>query len=180
MLSLLKSNLDSLSKNADIVMIQESRVATDSKEYRTILQPHWLCFKNPNPASPNSAGTDIFVHNQFASMFRIKLYVIIAGHIQALTFIPLRNADCPFSKSFTIINLYLPSGNSKMINAARLLMLSRLQETIPGPTRYVFSGGDWNLTEYPSDSNSPDHFASSTEMRSALTRCLQHFNGRGG
>ena len=40
-------------------------------------------------------------------------------------------------------------------------MLSALQELCPLPPRYVFAGGDWNLTEFLSDSNNGDHFASS-------------------
>jgi hypothetical protein len=60
----------------------------------------------------------------------------------------------------------------------RTSMLSSLKDFFSLPAKYVFAGGDWNLTEHASDSSSSDHFASIPTQRKALSETLEHFKLR--
>jgi exonuclease III len=154
-------------------MTQESRVAEDSAVYDLLLQ-NFMVYKNPNPLSSNSAGTDIFVRKEFSKHFRIIPAIVVQGYIQSLSFVPL-SPDSPFEANFRLLNVYLRHGSAKEDYAHRFSSLSALTEAFPLPPRYVIAGGDWNMTEFPVDSSSADHFASSPRMRSAFNSFLKHF-----
>ena len=83
------------------------------------------------------------------------------------------------SPPLLLMNVYLPSGNSADVRARRVSCLSALRECKASPPRYCLAGGDWNLTEFESDSSGDkNHFASTPLQRKALRDCLDHFNLR--
>jgi hypothetical protein len=62
------------------------------------------------------------------SNFNIDDEIIVPGFIQALHFSPKSDLDSPlFSSSFSVVNVYLPSGNDKLTHARRLSMLAELK-----------------------------------------------------
>ena len=166
-------NLNSLALNADVIMTQETRTGK-SLLYRHLLRPRWKVFNNPNTDNVLRAGTDIFVSITFLNSFLPPVHeIVVAGHIHALHFSPKEGSV--FAVPFTVINVYLPSGNSPETQARRLSMLDKLGN-IQTEANHVFAGGDWNMTEHPDDSSSADHFASNTANRAALTNALNRLH----
>jgi len=185
----LRANLRSLALGSDVLMTQETRTvarcpgscscshaACDSEEricpavdspFYTDFLPGFLRYSNPNPDSSRSAGTDMWIAHRFADSFQIVHSILVPGFIQSLRLVP-RSGTALFSKSFSITNVYLPSGNDKDTSISRLSMLQRLTEFHYDST-VLFFGGDWNLTEAAADSAGNDHFASDTKNRSALS-----------
>ena len=102
--------------------------------------------------------------------FNIRHEKVIPGYMQALFLTP-KNEDSLFLVPFTILNVYLLSGSDTQTAAHRASMLKTL-ETFDPQSNYLIAGGDWNLTEFPSDSSAPDHFASGKNSRAALVNAL--------
>ena len=63
-----------------------------------------------------------------------------------------------------------------MAQVKRSSTMMSLMDSRRAPPRYVIAGGDWNLTQDPSDSSNGDHFASIPAQRKLLRSCLAHFN----
>ena len=55
--------------------------------------------------------------------------------------------------------------------ALRSSMLHTLENFDP-KAAHIFAGGDWNLTQFRSDSSGKNHFASTEPERKALARVL--------
>ena len=163
-------NLTTLARQTDVVLCQETKTKETAVMYSTLLQPSHEPFKNPNPDSNVSAGTDIFVARSFGHSFLIEPIIIVAGFAQALHFYP-KGEDSLFLAPFTIINVYLPSGSEAVTVACRASILSAIAR-LQTPSHYVFAGGDWNLTMSSSDSSGGDHFASTATSRQLLQNAL--------
>lgn len=163
-------NLNTIAKASDVVLTQETKTESSSIEYEYLLQPHWETFRNPNPDSNISGGTDMFVSKKFLDSFIISHEKIVPGFLQALHFYP-KGQDSVFQVAFTIVNVYLPSGSDDITQAKRASILCKLAK-LATPTKYVVTGGDWNLTQHASDSSGEDHFASNERNRKLLKEAL--------
>ena len=167
-------NLHTIAKASDVVMTQETKTESNSIIYNYLLQPHWESFKNPNPDSNISGGTDMFVYKKFLDNFTTSHEIIVPGFLQALHFYP-KGRESLFLAAFTIVNVYLPSGNDDITQAKRASVLSELAK-LATPSKYVTVGGDWNLTQHASDSSGEDHFASNERNRTLLKEALAAHN----
>ena len=165
-------NLETVASHSDFVLTQESKTESKSPIYRRLLRPQFKSYRNPNIQDPSRAGTDIFAAERMLKGCDDIHDILVEGHIQALTLIPISDESI-FLVPYTIFNVYLPSGNDSTTNALRASMLKKLQDyTPPSNPKHIFAAGDWNLTEFRSDSSSKDHFASSSAARQALQQAL--------
>ena len=164
------SNLSALSTVADFILTQEIKTEKNSPIYRHLLRPKFRVFSNPHTTNPLIRGTDMFVAESLLKDFIPDPKIIVEGHIHAVIMRP-KNGDSLFTVPFTVINVYLPSGNDSKTAALRASMLQSLKNFDP-QAAHVFAGGDWNLTQFPSDSSGEDHFASTPDERKALADAL--------
>jgi hypothetical protein len=109
----LLDSLEGLSPTCDIILLQETRMkSTAGGVYRHLLQPQFTSegLRNPHVSMPNSGGTDIFVKKEFARGFRTEGHILFEGYLQVVHFFPADDTAL-FNTSFSVFNIYLPSGN---------------------------------------------------------------------
>ena len=171
----LLENFMAMATTTDVFMTQESRRKIHADKSMDILRDKgWLTFRNPNTTTPNSGGTEILVSPEFAQQYILKDTIIAPGYVQSLVFEPNPAASTPPRSTFTLVNIYLPSGNDAVVRARRLSIMKEIQSFFRTVPQYIILAGDWNLTQYPEDSSSKDHFASSPLAREALATMLAH------
>ena len=145
-------------RKADIVLSQETKHQTESffKKF-----PGWKAFKNQAVKDENiggdrdtrwKAGTVIWVRLSFLKNFEIQNEVVVEeGYVHYITLRPKQRVDLRspvFTKPFTVINMYLYSGNSE---AAKKIRLLKRMEDMKLPTKYIYAGGDTNVKDTAED-----------------------------
>jgi len=120
-----------------------------------------------------TGGTDIFYRKSFVHNFTLQEEVIEKAYIQALTCTPKDTVDLAypvFTKSFTILNVYLPSSDKE--RAEKLRMLAKLADW-KCKGEVLFCTGDFNIKDLSADCSSGK--PSDPMVRQALDRFLfQH------
>ena len=101
------ANLKHLAKHVDILLIQETKTAALTDFYTNLL-PAFEPFKNPEPDSDDSAGTDIFVRRTFMQHFELTHKIIVEGHVHFVLFMPNDTSLFvePFASTYFRIELH--------------------------------------------------------------------------
>ena len=156
----LLANMTAAMKNVDAFGIQETKLQTP--EVRAHFKRDWYVFRNPcykwEWCTESNAfvrvmiaagGTDMYVRISFAHNFRLKHTIVVQGYAHYVTFEP-RKRILPsrpyFSKTFQILNVYLPVGSAKKPVLRRL-------RAHPMSADYIFAAGDWNVRTLEGDSS---------------------------
>jgi hypothetical protein len=106
--------------------------------------------------------------------FSIEEITVVPGYAQALIFRPKLDCKDPlFTRSFTVVNVYVPvlsDGKSKFL---REFVFEKLT-AFKADSEFLIVAGDWNMTESATDTSNPrDHYSSSKEIRKHFSTFLR-------
>ena len=157
-----------LARKADVILLQETNAPhTDLKVLALV--PGFTPYANPG-------RTAILVRDSLVVGCAVSDFVVVPGHIHGVRILPLSD-DALFSKSWSVINVYLQAGSKRLKRSLRLSQIQALR-SFRRTTDYLIVGGDWNMVTSQADTASGSHYASSPDDVRALESALCHLRVR--
>ena len=137
----MSNHLKQLAREHDVIHLQETKLGERDYRYLSHLLPDFNCYLYYNTLNKSRAGVATLVARSFAEHYKITPVTPkddLKGRAVLLKFEGLENTLC----DFTMINVYLPSGNNLVEKAKSITSLrSLIQDDL------LFLSGDFNFVD---------------------------------